>query len=204
MNSITNGQLRVALINGVFLLVGTIAGGVISNWSGIFGTTVTATYTGYKPTGAIDTEARYFMEVSGTRRDFEIIFKQKIREFEGVVKTISETLDPEESDQLSRILLLVQEEGITAQEMIDSILPVYQEYYTVKEMQELNKFFSTEIMQAMTAKSPVVWEKLFLAIQGLEKTAIKRYSRRLLAEFADSREIQDVATKLLEAVSDSE
>lgn len=204
MSSCKNGQLRIALINGIFLLVGTISGGVISNWNEIFGTTITANYAGYKPTGDFATEARYFMDVAGTRRDFKILLEKRTKNVEALVKVLSKQLGREEADQLDKIPRVVREEQITPQEMIDAILPVYQEYYTVAEMQELNKFFSTDVMRALTAKGPVVWEELFLAIQNLEKLYIERYSKRLITEFPDNPEIQKVANALLKTISKPE
>ena len=77
MNSSANRKLKVAIINGAFALAGALAGGLFLNWDKIFGPpTIEVQYTGYKPTGEFEIEARYFMNISGTRRDFEILMEK--------------------------------------------------------------------------------------------------------------------------------
>ena len=41
----------------------------------------------------------------------------------------------------------------TVDDVIKNLLPVYKNYFSIEELQELNKFYSTEIMQNMTKKN---------------------------------------------------
>ena len=208
MNSSTNRKLKVAIINGAFALAGALAVGLFSNWDKIFGPpTVEAPYTGYKPTGEFDIEARYFMDVSGTRRDFEILAEKNMNTVEIFVEQIKKDIkssSQEDTDQeidvLDRLVGIAHEEKTTPDEIISTILSVYAQYYTVEEIQELNKFFSTDLMRAMVSKSSVVWNDLLPALHDLNKTRIRRFSARIRTEFPEHQDIQ-TAADLLDSIA---
>jgi len=45
---------------------------------------------------------------------------------------------------------------IRVEDVIKEFLPVYQKHFTLSEIQELNKFYSTDIMQGLVAKLPLI------------------------------------------------
>lgn len=190
------------------MLAGGIAGGAISNWDKIFGpSTIEAPYSVYKPTGEFDIEARYFMDVSGTRRDFDLLITKNMEAFDSLIQDLKNSIksSSEEGaenniDKLDRLLSIADEKKTDTDKIIRTILSVYKKYYTVKEIQELNKFFSTDLMRAMVSKSPAIWGDLLPAIQDLEMKRIQRYTKRIRSEFPDDQEIQKAAD-FLESVT---
>lgn len=211
MNSRQRTKIQLAIVNGAFLLAGGISGGVISNWDKIFGPSIIeAPYSGYKPTGEFDIEARYFMDVSGTRKDFDMLISTNMEAFDTLIQDLKQKIksSSEEGaenniDTLNRLLSIADEEKANADEIIGTILSVYKKYYTVEEIQELNKFFSTDLMRAMVSKSPAIWGDLLPALRDLEMKRIQRYARRIRSEFPEDQEIQKAAD-FLESVTDQE
>ena len=135
-----------------------IATGALSNWDKLFprANVVQATYSGYRPTGSIDTEIRYFLEVSGQRQMYDATQQQvlqKVRE-ELLLKY------PEDAAATTEELAILEKEAISFDEAVKAILPVYRKHFTLAELQELNKFYSTDAMQAMVKKTPFVAQDL--------------------------------------------
>ena len=59
------------------------------------------------------------------------------------------------------------EAGPTFDETVAAEVPIYAKYYTVAEIQELNRFYSTEIMQQYLKKEPLVQQETTRAIVKL-------------------------------------
>lgn len=134
--------------------VGVVVTAVLSNWDKLFGSGdyLRAKVTGYKPTKNFETELRVYFEVSGMRKMLEAQQEQILQAERNKVLTS----DPAKAKEFEKLAAAVKKEAIRLDDMIQALLPVYQKYYTLEEMQELNKFYSTDVMQAMLAKSPLV------------------------------------------------
>ena len=51
---------------------------------------------------------------------------------------------------------IIESEAIKLDDVIRQVLPIYQKHFTLAELQELNKFYSTEVMQGMVKKLPLI------------------------------------------------
>ena len=136
-------------------LAGVLATATISNWDKILPGrgVVTATYQGYQPTGNFETELRYFLEITGTRKQFEEDWKSDGAEFKKAFLSQNPEISAEKFKQFNKEF----DEGFEAakkamptfDERVAIILPVYSKYYSVADLQKLIKLHSTEDMQNM-------------------------------------------------------
>jgi hypothetical protein len=96
------------------------------------------------------------MEVSGLRRNSENLQRQYIKNIEDLVTEA----EPESSQRFKKYMAEIQKFAPTFDDMIKIALPVYQKYFSVEEIQELNKFYSTAVMQDYVKKIPLVTQEL--------------------------------------------
>lgn len=144
------GEIVVAVIG----LIGVVLTGALSNWDKLFPkqNVLQATYSGYRPTGNFETEFRYYFDVSGTRQGLESMQKQLLLN----AKNAALAQNPSEAKEIERFFKVVEQEAIKLDEVIREVLPIYQKHFTLAELQELNKFYSTEAMQGMVKKMPLI------------------------------------------------
>ena len=171
--STKKSEIQIAIIG----LVGVLATAIFSNWDKIFPdqNVVQASYSGYRPTANFETELRYFIEVSGTRATIENMQKQLLNSLK--IKLLAES--PEHAEEIDAVLNTALKESITIEEVLKIMLPVYQEHFTIEEVQELNKFYSTEIMQDMIRKMPLVTQELAPLQAELIQEFQVRFTKRL-------------------------
>lgn len=152
-----NRSHRTEVVIALIGLVGIVATGMFSNWNKVFAAdrTMEVTYS-YRPTGNFETELRYYFDVSGTRRSLQNMTNQLTEQMR--IALISES--PEDAVIIEQMTSIIRSEAVPLDEVIEMILPVYQEHFTLEELQELNRFYSTEIMQEMVAKMPLVQQDL--------------------------------------------
>ena len=138
-------------------LIGIVVTGGFSNWDKIFPDeeVMQVRFSGYRATGNFETELRYYFEVSGVRATMENTQQQLVNNF----KITLTSQYPEEAENIDAIMNASLEEAITIDEVIKKLLPVYRKYYTIEEIQELNRFYSTEIMQNMLKKMPLLTQE---------------------------------------------
>lgn len=153
MNSETKTKRNEVLL-AIIGLIGILATAVFSNWDKIFPeeNIVQAKYSGYMPTDNYETELRHFFNVSGTRQAIDTMQKQLVQNF----KLQLSAENPDDSEKIQIIMGIALEESITLDEIIPSMLPTYKNHIDLKELQELNKFYSTKIMQDMNKKMPLL------------------------------------------------
>jgi hypothetical protein len=72
------------------------------------------------------------------------------------LKTDAISKAPEDADDIAKAMAVLEREAIRLDDVIRELLPVYQKHFTLEEIQELNKFYSTEIMQNMAKKMPLI------------------------------------------------
>ena len=171
---------RSEIIIATIGLIGVLITAFLSNWDKLFpkDNVVTASYSaGYKPTGDFETEYRYFMEVSGARKSMEIVQQQLVNG----VKTalISQGADAETID---RRLEDAKRDIPTFDEMLGKFMPLYQKYFTLAEIQELNKFYSTDIMRGYVQKMPLLAVEMGQLGSKLFQDMIERQHQRILRE----------------------
>lgn len=132
-----------------------IAGAIISNWDKFFlkpnEGLVQARYQGYKPTGDFETEFRYYMEVSGARKSMNAMKQDVIDRYKAKVKATS----PEDIQEMETYIKFF-EKILDHDKIVKEIMPLFRRYFTIEELQELNKFYSTDIMQKWVNKLPYI------------------------------------------------
>jgi hypothetical protein len=148
-------QILIALIG----LVGVLTTGVLSNWDKLFSHVVTVSYQGYKPTGDFETELRYFFEITGRRKTGDRLIE--------AVRSGLISANPQNAEKINQQLNAASETALTSDETLAATLPIYAKYYTVAEIQELNKFYSTEIMQEYLKREPLLQEESWRVIAKL-------------------------------------
>jgi len=87
---------------------------------------------------------------------------------------------PKDSEKIKKIIdVALEEEAITLDEIIPKMLPVYKNHFTLQELQKLNKFYSTETMQNMIKKMPLLTKEAAPLQTELLTNFQKRYIKRL-------------------------
>jgi hypothetical protein len=136
-------------------LIGVLATGVLSNTDKLFAKNpiVKAEYIGYKPTGNFETEFRYFYEVSGERSMYDSYVKTSLE----IQRTELLAAHPERAAAINQYFEAVSRETPRLfDDVVAAMLPVYQKHYTLEEIQELNKFYSTDLMRQMVREGPLI------------------------------------------------
>lgn len=146
-------------------LAGVIFTGFVSNIEKIFPqkNTIQTEYTGYRPTGNFETELRYFMEVSGQRKAIETMQEQMFKAIESRI----DKEDPSSIEKFRQYEIELKTLSPRFENIIKICMPVFSKYYTTEELQELNKFYSTPIMQAYTQKSPLISQEMAPALTAI-------------------------------------
>lgn len=137
---------------------------------------VTATYSGYKPTGKYETELRYLMEVTGARVQMESMKDQLFQS----LKASAIARDPKHADRIEKGMKIVSEQDLSYDELMKLLTPIYQKNFTLEDIQELNKFYSTDAMQAMVSKLPLMTQDIVPV--ELVNTQEERFLKRLQEE----------------------
>jgi hypothetical protein len=142
-------EIVIAIIG----LIGVLVTALFSNWDKLFHKeSIVQAQTSYRPTGRFETELRYYFDVSGARAAMEstqqqMMLNQRIH----LLSTY-----PEDAERINKMLDTITKEAIGLDDVIRTLLPVYQKYFTLSEIQELNRFYSTDVMQAVLAKLPLL------------------------------------------------
>jgi len=143
----------IDILIAIIGVVGGVVTAVVSNWDKLFGKgeTIRAKTT-YRPTGKFETELRYYFDVSGLREVSDSQTQQLIQ----IEKMNELKKNPENAKEIIKQFDLITKEAIRFDDVIRALLPVYQKHFTLAELQELNKFYSTETMQKMIVKLPLI------------------------------------------------
>ncbi len=143
-------EITIAIIG----LLGVLVTATFSNWDKIFPNQneIIVEYSGYQATENFETELRHYFNVSGSRSAIENMQEQMMINLR--MNLIRES--PDKAEEINLILDTALDEAITVDEVIKKLLPVYRNHFTIEELQELNKFYSTEIMQNLVRKTPTL------------------------------------------------
>src|SRR5687768_14976479 len=145
---------RSEIVIAVIGLFGVLTTAFLSNWDKLFPkqNTVHAEYSGYRPTGNFETELRYFFEVSGLRVVMETQEQQLLQNTRN--NLIAQ--NPKDAEEINRLIEDVSKDAPKTEDIIKLFVPIYQKHLTIAEIQELNKFYSTDVMQRMAQKLPLI------------------------------------------------
>lgn len=166
-------EVMIAIIG----LIGIVVTGVFSNWDRMFPDedVMQVRFSGYRATGNFETELRYYFEVSGARATIENMQQQLVNSF----KMTLTSQYPEEAEKIDVIMNTALKESIKLDDVIKVLLPVYRKHFTIEEIQELNRFSSTEIMQNMLKKMPLVTQEAAPLQVELFQDFQKRFQARI-------------------------
>jgi hypothetical protein len=170
-------------------LFGVLITGTLSNWDKLFPkeNLMQATYSGYRPTGNLETEFRYYIEVSGLRQGLELMQKQLLSNAEA--QAITE--NPSDAEEIRKVFSIIGKEAIKLDDVIREMLPVYEKYFSLAELQELNKFYSTEIMQGLMKKSPLIAQDAAPIQVNMVREYYQRVESRIREELKPKQDKQD-------------
>ncbi|WP_400171964.1 DUF2059 domain-containing protein [Pseudomonas caricapapayae] len=146
--------MRVKIVGVIMGVVGTLGTALFNNWDKLFHEqdTVQATYSGYRPTGNFETEFRYYLEVSGARATMEYMQQQMSQ----AAKADLIAKRPEDAELIIKYADRMTKEAPRFEDVIKSLMPLYQKHFSLTEIQELNKFYSTDVMQGLVKKQPLL------------------------------------------------
>ncbi len=88
--------------------------------------------------------------------------------------------DPEAEDDIDALIDIITEEAPQFDEVLELMLPIYKRHYTVEEIQELNRFYSTAPMQNMVRKDSVINAELAPLIVRLQQDYIDRVAPAIM------------------------
>jgi Uncharacterized protein conserved in bacteria (DUF2059) len=168
---------RTEILIAIIGLLGVLATALLSNWDKVFAgkETLVTSYEGYQPTGVFETEFRYFFEVSGTRAATEQMQEHMLSALR--LKLLKE--HPESASKTEEMLQAVRESAPSFDEVRERFLPIYRKHFSVDELQELNRFYSTEIMRKMIGKLPLLTQESAAIQMELMQELAKKLSVRL-------------------------
>jgi len=173
-----SNELIIAIIG----FIGVFVTALLSNWDKLFRKVVQSPYSGYTPTKDFETELRVFFEISGTRKWLEAQRDQLLQN-----KRVSVLVEyPEDAEEINKQFDTIRDEAITFDYVLKAFLPVYQKYFSIGDIQELNKFYSTDIMQNMAAKGPLIAQDLAPVQNKMLDDYMKRLNKRLSADGDES------------------
>lgn len=172
-----NGSRRGEVVVAIIGLIGVLLTGVLSNWDKLFTDhdSIQVRYAGYRPTGNFETELRYFFEVSGTRAQIDLLDRQQLQHTEQFLLSKF----PERSDEIRRTANAMRQEVVRYDDAFREFLPIYQKHFTIDEIQELNKFYSSDLMQGMLKKMPLVAIDAAAVNERLMAEYVRRVEARL-------------------------
>lgn len=144
-------------------LFGGISTAVLSNWDKLTGTTVTAEYSGYRPTGDIETELRYLLEVNGTRTMVNEMNNQVFAN----ARTLFTQEIPDDPQRVNRLVDILKRNSFGFDDAVSDLIPIWKRHFTLDQIQQLNKFYSTPEMQTLVKIQPAILKEYMPAV--LEK-----------------------------------
>jgi len=153
--SVARAARKNEIIIAVIGVLGVLATAVFSNWDKIFppSNVVQSPFEGYVPTGDIEVELRYLMEITGGRR---LMADYRAAVLESGRKE-AEALHKDDPELLAEINKVLEDEGANLyDEALRIYIPVASKYFWLAEIQELNKFYSTPVMRDLMRKQPLI------------------------------------------------
>jgi len=144
----------------------------------------------YKPSGDPLTEVEYFFKITGeenNRKVLKTIFE------EGVLNTAKGVKDDITVNQLNRIQDITNNEYQLYEDKYQKLMTeAFLGVFEVKEIEELNKFYSTKIMREYTRRKPGVLERLLDEGKMLEADMATRVFNNVEQGFCEKKEDKSI------------
>lgn len=176
-------EIVIALIG----LLGVLSTAVFSNWDKINPppNEVKATFSGYAPTGDPQVELRYFFEITGMRTLMQGMQAEMLAHFK---QQIAAELG--DKPELAAELVKVMSEELEAQydQVLNAYIPIASKHFSVAEIQELNKFYSTPPMREMTRRMPLMTKEYMPLVMAMAQKSQERIAPKLQAILEKHRE----------------
>ena len=155
-------DIYIALIG----VIGIIVTALFSNWDKIFPdeNIVTSVYSGYQPSNNAETEIKYLLHITGaedqmTQVQHQILEIQK-QQLSGMMED-----DPE---LLKKMYAIINDELPTFNRKIFNLsVKIQSQYFTLEEIKELNKFYSTPVMREFIRRQPAIMKAYMNEIQPI-------------------------------------
>lgn len=168
------------IIIAIIGLTGVLTTSLFSNWDKIYPpkNIVTSSYSGYAPTGDPQVELRYFMEITGMRSTVSGMQTEILRPIKNQIKE-----SYKDKPEISADLLRIIDEEVEPQydQIINAYIPLASKYFSVEELQELNKFYSTPTMREMTRKTPLLNKEFMPIAMMIAKKSEERVEQKVEA-----------------------
>lgn len=167
------------IVIAVIGLVGVLATATISNMDKLFPDKdmIQAKVAGYRATGNFETELRYYFEVSGGR----LMLTNMQTQLLASLKAMALTQHPEQAKDIAIEFKAIEDDPMRFDDVIAKLLPIYQKFFTIQEIQDLNRFYSTETMQGMVKKMPLLTQEL----APVQVKLIQEYQSRLIQKIGN-------------------
>jgi hypothetical protein len=155
---------------------GVIATAVISNWDKLFGPPrVRAEIIGYVPCKDYECELRHLLEVSGFRATTDAYMKARLEN----QRAEALRAHPDDGERIVQTFDIMSQQLFTHDDIVKAYLPIYQKYYDLGQIQELNKMYSTAMMREMTKVAPMLARDISPVQRRLEAEMDEAVQQRL-------------------------
>ena len=170
-------------------LVGVLTTAALSNWDKVFppANEVKSTFSGYQPTGDLQVELRYFHEVTG--------FRDNMRQMQmGIIEHFRKQAEAEGGANKVALdnAIKILEEELDAQidEVMNINVLIASKYFSIAEVQDLNKFYSTPVMRERLRKDSLITKEYLSVAMPLLQKRLERLDRRF-KELMEADEVKE-------------
>ncbi|MFG0528980.1 DUF2059 domain-containing protein [Pseudomonas sp. yb_2] len=161
MTSPTRKEITIALIG----FAGVVLTALLSNYDKIFtGTTTQSNYNSEVVNGDINIQLRQLIETSGMRASLEAIEKNRLEQYKAKYKASQEELN------------CIADVGLQNNQLIDILVEALRKNLSLKDIQELNKFYTSSAMVNYISKQPAITLDM---IHGLEEAMARNHRRNI-------------------------
>ena len=181
--------LSALLIPAVFTFLGTIVGAVLGNWDKIFNRDklIEAKVSGYASSGNLREEIGVLLERIGMREQIEDLQNRMLKQQEDQFRQqLADAGALEEGlPQLQQMFAIIREEVPDYDDFRKLLVPLWEKYYTLAAIEELNRFQSTNTMRDFRSKSKTINDEYWPMMQALVAKSTARTQARIEQEVGD-------------------
>ena len=178
-DAMAKSSRRNEIVIAIIGLLGVLATAFFSNFDKIFppANLVSSSYSGYTPTEEPLVEARMFLVLTGKYDKLGRI-QEAFLPSQRKYMIEKAKLTPEQSAEMMQ--LIENELKRINQEITEENAKITSKYFSVSQLQQLNKFYSTPIMRQMQKKQPLIDKEygklLALKIEELQEKMQQKYN----------------------------
>lgn len=149
MFNFQNENVKITWIAGLC----TVLGAGVSNYKDIY-----ESFTQEKESDDINVELRRFIELTGLRISLEEAEKDKIQRYKMQYHVSGDVAN-----------CMVDVEQIPTSQLVEVAISAIQKHTTLKEIQEMNEFYSTPSMKNYRDKQPLIMKDMTLGMEELSE-----------------------------------